>query len=264
VNSYNDYPLDYSQGNFSIKHDEDLIIPLALRAQQAAPRGFAFQHFFLTLLCGLWLTRVQAASAGGDGLQVISCNPLLYNPNPVTFCCSSCRRRGRRQVSCHMLCLARAPDPCAARLDESSVRCSALRPQPRPPSRSSSYGIDRHKGTMRNSGKPGCVQRLTLRCECCLTARRMLPDDDIHEAYAVYLSKYVAAYTAAGVNVTIMTIQVHHDHHNHHHLILLLLHQHTLSCRTSPIPPTACSLSPTPGDAPPPPSHHPLQPRCSV
>ena len=33
--SYNDSPLDFEQGNFSIKHDEDLIIPLAIRAQQA-------------------------------------------------------------------------------------------------------------------------------------------------------------------------------------------------------------------------------------
>jgi hypothetical protein len=38
VYSYNDHALDYDQGNFSIKHDEDRIIPLALRAQQVDPQ----------------------------------------------------------------------------------------------------------------------------------------------------------------------------------------------------------------------------------
>jgi glucosylceramidase len=37
VYSYNDHASDYDQGNFSIKHDEDRIIPLALRAQQVDP-----------------------------------------------------------------------------------------------------------------------------------------------------------------------------------------------------------------------------------
>ena len=30
--------MDFEQGNFSIKHDEDRIIPLALRAQQVDPQ----------------------------------------------------------------------------------------------------------------------------------------------------------------------------------------------------------------------------------
>ena len=42
----------------------------------------------------------------------------------------------------------------------------------------------------------------------CNLRRSMLPDDDVHAAYALYLSKYIRAYTAAGVNVTMMTIQV--------------------------------------------------------
>ena len=38
--SYNDHPDDFEQGNFSIKHDEEKIIPLALRAQQAIAPNF--------------------------------------------------------------------------------------------------------------------------------------------------------------------------------------------------------------------------------
>ena len=60
------------------------------------------------------------------------------------------------------------------------------------------YGIDKHKGTMRNSAKPG-----------------MLPDDEVHAAYALYLSKYLSAYSAAGVNVTMMTIQNEPDTADH-------------------------------------------------
>jgi hypothetical protein len=38
--SYNDSPKDFNQSHFSIKHDEDKIIPLALRAQQATTPYF--------------------------------------------------------------------------------------------------------------------------------------------------------------------------------------------------------------------------------
>jgi glucosylceramidase len=54
------------------------------------------------------------------------------------------------------------------------------------------------KGYMRNSAKPG-----------------MLPDPKVHKSYALYLSKYITAYSAAGVNISMMTIQNEPDSADH-------------------------------------------------
>ena len=54
------------------------------------------------------------------------------------------------------------------------------------------------KGYMRNSAKPGMIDRA-----------------DIFESYAEYLSKYLSAYKAAGINVTRMTIQNEPDSADH-------------------------------------------------
>jgi glucosylceramidase len=54
------------------------------------------------------------------------------------------------------------------------------------------------RGYMRNSAKPG-----------------MLQDPRIFASYALYLSKYVAAYKAAGINVSMMTIQNEPDSADH-------------------------------------------------
>jgi glucosylceramidase len=53
-------------------------------------------------------------------------------------------------------------------------------------------------GHMRNSAKPG-----------------MLPGDDYAASYALYLSKFLTAYKAAGVNVTMMTVQNEPDSADH-------------------------------------------------
>ena len=50
--------------------------------------------------------------------------------------------------------------------------------------------IGRTAGFMRNSDAPGLIQR-----------------DDIHEAYALYLKRYLDEYKNAGVNIVRMTLQ---------------------------------------------------------
>ena len=54
------------------------------------------------------------------------------------------------------------------------------------------------KGYMRNSAKPG-----------------MIDSPDMYESYALYLSKYLSAYKAAGVNISMMTIQNEPDSADH-------------------------------------------------
>ena len=54
------------------------------------------------------------------------------------------------------------------------------------------------KGYMRNSAKPG-----------------MIDDPRMYESYALYLSKYISAYKAAGVPVSMMTIQNEPDSADH-------------------------------------------------
>lgn len=54
------------------------------------------------------------------------------------------------------------------------------------------------KGYMRNSAKPG-----------------MIDEPKVYASYATYLSKYLAAYKAAGVNVSMMTIQNEPDSADH-------------------------------------------------
>ena len=54
------------------------------------------------------------------------------------------------------------------------------------------------KGYMRNSAKPG-----------------MIDDPKMYESYALYLSKYVSAYKAAGVQIDRMTIQNEPDSADH-------------------------------------------------
>ena len=103
---------DYDQEKFSIKHDEDKIIPLIHRAQKKAQDG----------------------RSDGEGIRFLSSSwsPPAWMKRPYL----------------------------------------AL------------------KGHMRNSAKPG-----------------MKDDPKIFESYALYLSKYVSAYKAAGIDVEMMTIQ---------------------------------------------------------
>jgi hypothetical protein len=68
VYSYNDHALDYEQGNFSIKHDEDRIIPLALRAQQVDPQPNPTQpsqHRPRHHLCVFCVVMLCAGGGGG-------------------------------------------------------------------------------------------------------------------------------------------------------------------------------------------------------
>jgi hypothetical protein len=104
---------DYDQSKFSIKHDEDKIIPLIHRAQKKAQDG-------------------RDAAAAGIRFLSSSWSPPAWMKRPYL----------------------------------------AL------------------KGHMRNSAKPG-----------------MKDDPKIFESYALYLSKYVSAYKAAGIDVEMMTIQ---------------------------------------------------------
>jgi hypothetical protein len=90
---------------------------------------------------------LQAASAnGGDGLQVQPLPPS-HSPAPPVFypaLSSSC-------VAVHIVAVV------AARLDESAVRQLMIILQPLfcAESRTGSYGVNKSKGTMRNSAKPG-------------------------------------------------------------------------------------------------------------
>ena len=54
------------------------------------------------------------------------------------------------------------------------------------------------KGYMRNSAKPG-----------------LLPDPKVHAAYALYTSKYLSAYKAAGINISRVTVQNEPDSADH-------------------------------------------------
>lgn len=53
-------------------------------------------------------------------------------------------------------------------------------------------------GTMRNSAKPG-----------------MVSDPKIHASYALYISKYLAAYSEAGINISMITVQNEPDSADH-------------------------------------------------
>eukprot|EP00937_MAST-01D_sp_MAST-1D-sp2_P003146 g3146.t1 len=90
---------------------------------------------------------------------------------------------------------AKAAAAAAARGDADGLRC--LSSSWSPPGWMKA-GYLHAKGFMRNSAKPG-----------------MLDDPRMYESYALYLSKYVSAYAAAGVHIDKMTIQNEPDSADH-------------------------------------------------